>query len=240
MKIAENRLKVLRNWQGIFFKIIFSVTFQISQFFRHSLTHNKSDIQIDSEDAKTRKQPRKYNTTDKIHCDKCTKKFSSKVSYDRHMFIHGDLFEKAKIVRDEPRDFICVICSVTFQDHEVLYNHMKDHKDAEENQHHGITCQLCLKTFFSLKNIIRHSKYHDENAILQCPHADCEKKFGYEDIFIDHMLNHESRSFVCDLCSKSFAKLHKLRQHMVTHSDNAKPYLCPQCGESKFNLFSLE
>jgi uncharacterized Zn-finger protein len=201
-----------------------------SKLSRHMAVHSKESY-IKSEGGSGEERIRRKYNTGKILCDKCSKKFSSKVAYERHLFTHSEVFDQSKITRNEPHDFICVICSSTFDNYEQLFVHMRNHKDAEETQHQGIACQLCLKTFFSVKNIMRHAKTHEENSTHQCIH--CGKKYGYGEDFVDHMLKHEdNKMFKCDLCNKSFVKLHKLRQHMISHSDNAKPYLCPQCGKA--------
>jgi KRAB domain-containing zinc finger protein len=183
---------------------------------RHMNVHNKDEPDLLQGDA-----------MGEITCEKCPKNFSSKVAYQRHLFTHNPVFEASKLNRDESMPFTCVICTKPSNDYNDNLTHMRTHDEDGT----AISCKLCSKNYFSIKGIIRHSKTHPENATHQCIH--CGKKFGYGEDFVDHMLRHEDlKIFACDLCPKSFVRLHKLRQHMKIHANNGKPFLCSECGKA--------
>lgn len=122
---------------------------ELQNFLEHLKTH---DINLDME------------SLGPLQCSvpTCKQKFNTESALERHHIVHTDIVEDSKIIRTEPHDFICIICSVTVQDYNELINHMRNHRAETENKE--ISCNLCSKKFSSLKNIIRHAQTHEENA----------------------------------------------------------------------------
>jgi uncharacterized Zn-finger protein len=162
---------------------------------------------------------RTHDNVKKPHeCSKCQKRFPSEVALVRHDIIHSDLVERSKIERSEEQDFICVICNSQFKSHDLLTIHHKTHKTMLGDSQ-DILCKLCMNSYPTFTDILRHSRNHIENATHQC--IICNKLFVLNDEAIDHFLRHKGQKpHKCPICDKSFLKLHKLNNHMKTHSDD--------------------
>ncbi|XP_070495595.1 zinc finger protein 808-like isoform X2 [Chironomus tepperi] len=161
-------------------------------------------------------------------CETCNRKFHTQTTFDRHILI-CDLLLRSTLGRPENYQFICVICSELFFDHDEMADHMKNLHD----QHADHTCQLCSFTG-SLQEIIKHGRYHEENVTYHC--CICEKTFPNGDEIIMHLLRHaEYKPFECSQpgCNKTFFDKYKLKQHIQTHDPNAKKnFICEFCQRS--------
>lgn len=165
-------------------------------------------------------------------CEQCDIRFWDATRLERHKIVHSEMFEASKIIFEEGHTFTCVYCLDLIPDYDDMIKHMKQHREVILDSTE-VTCQLCKKTYPKMTNLIRHARSHVENATHQC--YCCDKKMGMGDDLIDHMLRHDGyKPYICDhpSCGKSFVKPHKLRQHMMTHSDQDKPFSCNQCDKS--------
>lgn len=153
---------------------------EVQDFLAHLKTHN---INLDLE------------SLGPLQCTICCQKFNTETALERHQIVHTPLIDECKIQRTEPHNFICIICSFQVaDDYNEMIAHMRNHRSEAENN--IISCKLCSKNFSSLKNIIRHAQTHEENSTHQC--VKCNRKYGYGDAFIDHMLIHQGmKPFSC-------------------------------------------
>lgn len=158
-------------------------------------------------------------------CEACDKKFHTQTSFDRHMLI-CELLQKSTIERAEDHSYLCCICSRDFNSHDEMVEHMKSHPQTEH------TCILCNDVTFSLIDMIRHGKYHEENVTYQC--CVCQKSYPNGEEIVTHMLRHkEYKPFTCSECGKAFFDKYKLRQHYNTHDPNVpKNYVCDICNRA--------
>lgn len=89
---------------------------------------------------------------------------------------------KSTIERNKGYQFVCIICSENFTEHDEMVDHMKNVHD----QHTEHTCQFCPEVTGSLQEIIKHGRYHEENVTHKC--CICEKIFPNGDEIVVHLL----------------------------------------------------
>ena len=80
------------------------------------------------------------------------------------------------------------------------------------------SCTICLEVVEAgMMRVKQHLMDHHSSLGRQCP--SCPDMFFSERLLSEHMLlNHTDKSrFACDLCDKSYAKRHHLRNHQLTH-----------------------
>nr|XP_055075654.1 uncharacterized protein si:ch73-347e22.4 [Misgurnus anguillicaudatus] len=107
-------------------------------------------------------------------CTQCSLQFRFFNSYKEHMFDHAG-----------QRPYACPLCPKTFIQEKSLHAHQyESHKLCE-----SLKCDVCSKTFSSLRNLIKHS-----------------------------LLHNGSTSHVCLLCSLSFTNTRAFQQHLNTHT----------------------
>ncbi|XP_065144213.1 uncharacterized protein [Paramisgurnus dabryanus] len=107
-------------------------------------------------------------------CTQCSLQFRFLNSYKEHMFDHAG-----------QRPYACPLCPKTFIQEKSLHAHQyESHKLCE-----SLKCDVCSKTFSSLRNLIKHS-----------------------------LLHNGSTSHVCLLCSLSFTNTRAFQQHLNTHN----------------------
>lgn len=117
-------------------------------------------------------------------CQKCMRKFHTKVTYNRHTII-CEMLMKSEIPRTKNYDYSCVICLETFKKHDDMADHLKkmhnlDRDDAD------VQCQLCKEFTGNIIDMVRHGRYHEENATYKC--NECGKFFPNGDEIISHLL----------------------------------------------------
>ena len=174
-------------------------------------------------------------------CQKCSRKFHTKSTFERHKAI-CEMLLKSTIIRPVDYQYVCAICSESFEKHDDMVDHMKKlHNDKDEAQ---INCVICsdfkngIDFTGSTQEMIRHGRYHPENATYKC--ISCEKFFPNGDEIITHLLRHTGyKPFQCthEGCEKKFFDRFKLKTHMVTHDPNAaKKFVCEDCQKPFSNL----
>ena len=119
----------------------------------------------------------------------------------------------------------CGHCGINVYDSEA---EMKGHRmfckvqaATTELPKHGegrTCCTICLEVVEAgMMRVKQHLMDHPSSLGRQCP--SCPDMFFSERLLSEHMLlNHTDKSrFACDLCDKSYAKRHHLRNHQLTH-----------------------
>lgn len=99
-------------------------------------------------------------------------------------------------------------------------------------------CVKCNRSFTSSHNYNQHMKAHAANDGNECVY--CHKTFK---ALKDHIKNvHREKQFLCgfDGCDKSFGKKNGLDRHLKTHSDDFKPFQCPNCSRMFVEKIQLE
>lgn len=194
-----------------------------------------------------------YEDEDDQHkCNECGAVFKNRYSLKRHAFVHSDaIFEcdrcdkkyrrkdklKKHFLNAHPGvTFECNNCSATFKEKSKLKKHLflkQCSPPADKNT--VFLCFVCNRNFKSNAGLIRHSEVHKALALV-C--AYCEKGFKRKDMLDMHLHTEhgvdlppvDESGLSCETCGKSFKKMFKLKEHMLTHSDE-RSFLCNQCGQ---------
>ena len=91
------------------------------------------------------------------------------------------------------------------------------------------------KTSDDDENKINDSAISDKKTsaddVLKCD--DCNKCFKNLFYLTQHTVKHTGiKAFQCEVGAKTFAYKQDLPRHMRSHTDNPKPYVCSECGQS--------
>ena len=154
-------------------------------------------------------------------CDICGKVLSSINTLEAHKQRHHDR---------KYASYNCEECDKQFTSEFSLKVHVNAIHCGKFFQ-----CELC-ESRFSLKcHLKRHiAKVHDDNQEeISC--VKCNKLLKGRDNLKDHIKNvHETKSFECDVCEKTFPKRYILDRHKLTHDGAEKSHDEKVCREKKF------
>ncbi|XP_058976049.1 zinc finger protein 37 isoform X14 [Musca domestica] len=188
----------------------------------------------------------KYKKT--FQCEKCSKTFSSKASFEHHMV--------AKHVPREEFKFECPECKKKFTTKIRLHSHIRYHSPSNL-----VVCDICGKTMRSQDTLKKHKNaIHIKKPKVpeQCTY--CGKWYSTRGTLQTHVLNmhiyasQEHRCEICGfvsttraaklkhinfkhkpekrhkcgMCEKAFKFPALLREHMATHTGEAL-YSCAYC-----------
>ena len=133
--------------------------------------------------------------------------------------------------------FPCVVCGKSFSKRSNLKSHMGLHNKADCKHN----CDECDQTFAWKSSLNRHKeKVHLQSGDIEFSCDFCPRKYKVQSILKDHVKrdHFDERKHQCDMCSKSFYKLHDLNYHRRLHL-SIKPYQCPDCEKSFSHLSHL-
>lgn len=103
-------------------------------------------------------------------------------------------------------------------------------KLSDGSEDNGLSCEQCGMTFAKRGNKMRHIlTVHNRLKQFECDQ--CGAKFGLKADLGRHRFRiHESRSFTCETCGKSFVEESQLELHVrTTHEEDARPWECKMC-----------
>lgn len=124
----------------------------------------------------------------------------------------------------ELKEYICDICSMTFNKRFNIERHLKWHFNIK-----NFKCPICKKEFVSATNLKRHSVTHTNERPFTC--TVCDKPFKLKSQMKDHRRIHTKKAYNCPYCPHSSSNIPDLRLHIGTHAGE-KPYPCLQCKTS--------
>ncbi|KAM7345325.1 uncharacterized protein ACRADG_011675 isoform 4-T4 [Cochliomyia hominivorax] len=204
--------------------------------------------------------PSKYKKT--FQCEKCSKTFSSKASFEHHMV--------AKHVPREEFKFECPECKKKYPSHRRLMEHRHHHNPAK-----AYMCDQCGKVVYTLNTLSKHKiavhGVKSPKTPMQCKycknwytgkanlqhhirnlHTDNEDNRNVCEIcgFVSttraaktkHIrFKHTSeKKFQCAVCERCFKVPVLLKEHMATHT-GVDLYKCAYCShtfKSKSNMYT--
>ncbi|XP_077283868.1 uncharacterized protein LOC143909656 [Arctopsyche grandis] len=143
-------------------------------------------------------------------CETCSKSFSYRSYYVRHVKSH---------IKDSHKRKIC-LKSFTFK--YTLEEHMISHNGIKLPQ-----CEICFKSFKHKTSLMKHMNTHTGEKRFICDI--CSKSFNLKYTLLRHMKSHAGvKSHKCEMCSKSFTTKPTLVEHINCHN-GIKPYRCEVC-----------
>ncbi|XP_059226433.1 zinc finger protein 37 isoform X29 [Stomoxys calcitrans] len=187
----------------------------------------------------------KYKKT--FQCEKCSKTFSSKASFEHHMV--------AKHVPREEFKFECPECKKKYPTKKNLKHHKRNMHTPEKYY----VCDKCGKQFSNSTRLNYHGRHdHPESGPQQC--SFCLKWYSSTSALTEHIrnvhsntcseyrcrtcgflsttaralrqherYNHEmERKYKCTMCDKSFRRPQDLKEHLATHTGKSL-YACAYC-----------
>lgn len=167
-------------------------------------------------------------TRNYLKCDNCMRKFHTKTTFERHTII-CEMLLSSDIKRPQNHEYKCVMCMDIFKSHDEMVDHMRSIHHQETDQQ--LACMLCSNFTGIAADMIRHGRYHEENATYKC--SECKKYYPNGDEIISHLLRHANyKPFECthEGCSRRFFDRYKLKTHMASHDPNVvKKYICEEC-----------
>ncbi|KAJ8369203.1 hypothetical protein SKAU_G00092310 [Synaphobranchus kaupii] len=109
-------------------------------------------------------------------CPLCSKTFTAKQNYVKHMFVHTG---------QKPHQ--CNVCWRSFSLKDYLIKHMVTHTGVRAYQ-----CSICNKRFTQKSSLNVHMRLHHKEKSYEC--YVCKKKFSHETLLGRHMALHNAGS----------------------------------------------
>lgn len=151
-------------------------------------------------------------------------------------------FELAKV---DITDVTCKICSVSIEEFNSLKLHLiavhskqLDPKRSDgflpfKLEKNAFQCTLCIEKYEEFKTLNQHMNVHFQNFICE----QCGAGFVTPERLRTHAFSHETGSFTCDGCDKTFRSMNAKNEHFATVHMQVKRHRCPHCLESFRNYF---
>ena len=154
----------------------------------------------------------KFHRKAQMYCDLCPKSFNFLIQLERHLLcFHLNMKN------------VCDVCGFNASRGRNLLKHKQKHEPKTQ-------CQICNKL---VRNIQKHQSTH-----LNVTCKICSKSINGNLMKIHVTEFH--KTFLCDMCPKSYNLKSKLRQHIQnTHLKN-KLYVCDVCGFESAYKFALK
>ncbi|CAH2284211.1 zinc finger 624-like isoform X1 [Pelobates cultripes] len=170
------------------------------------------------------KNPEKDSCNERYLCSSCQLEFKSKETYKIHMQCH-------KV----DGSFRCFYCGCCIDEWSQMEKHIQSHK----NQQRSYQCQVCQKRFMTQKAWKVHMKSHDKQSNVSfC--SKCPSSFESERVRNLHSTCHYEDIFRCFQCGLMDQEWSKLYEHLLSHGNNLKPYICNTCNQRFFKKAQLK
>lgn len=123
----------------------------------------------------------------------------------------------------------CDICGKGFEDAANYRDHQNKHAGAK-----AITCIVCQKEFVFRRYLLVHQKrFHmvHVDGVIENQCKICKRILKSPSNLQRHMLQHETKHHLCDICGKDFTGKDLLRLHYKMHT-GVKQYKCSYCTKA--------
>ncbi|XP_055848511.1 zinc finger protein ZFP2-like [Episyrphus balteatus] len=168
----------------------------------------------------------KINIKANYPCNRCTRKFMQKLSWERHQKIHDD--------PNLNKPVSCEICGKFYINKQTLKAHIRSiHIDIGKKY----VCEECGAQFKGISSLKTHKITHTGEFPFEC--EKCDRRFQSKANLFVHQDTHTETPYVCEICNKPSTTLRGLRLHMVNHSDE-KPHKCHMCGNAYKRITALK
>ncbi|XP_053323559.1 oocyte zinc finger protein XlCOF6-like [Spea bombifrons] len=157
-------------------------------------------------------------------CMSCRLELKTKGSYKIHMQCH-----KAD------GGFKCFYCSCSMSEWSLMEKHIQSHKHLRKSYQ----CQVCEKRFMTQRAWKAHMKNHNrESSVFLC--TKCPSSFESEHIRNLHLSCHQDDIFKCLQCGIIYHEWNKMYEHLCSHDNILKPYICNICNQRFFREAQLK
>ncbi|CAB3383250.1 Hypothetical predicted protein [Cloeon dipterum] len=161
-------------------------------------------------------------------CPQCQQSFPSAAAVERH------------VRSTHEARFVCRFCGKRFALRTKLTDHERSHTNerpfearcARTSREESLSCDVCLKTFASVKGLRSHRVTHfDELKKFVC--RICKAAFHARHNLASHHLVHTGeKAFRCEECGAPFTRRSSLKAHVsFKHSKELASHVCPECGK---------
>ena len=163
--------------------------------------HNEINYYITLESFKKKSEStidtQSYSKKGPFTCTKCSNKYTSKMSLNRHFMTH---FNGEKL-------FPCDHCNKKFTQISNLKTHLLIHTGEKL-----FSCVHCKKKFLLKAHLKSHLLIHTGKKLFCCDH--CDRKCSYKSNLKTHLKIHTGeKSFSCFHCEKKFLRKDTLKTH---------------------------
>ncbi|XP_075166562.1 uncharacterized protein LOC142238735 isoform X5 [Haematobia irritans] len=170
----------------------------------------------------------KYKKT--FQCEKCSKTFSSKASFEHHMV--------AKHVPREEFKFECPECKKKYPNKKRLARHLDLHNPLKE-----VMCDICGKVLRSRNSLQKHKvavhQPKPKKIPEQCTY--CGKWYSTHGTLQTHVLNmhvHIDKEHRCEICGFVSTTREAKKKHIRFKHNSVKRHKCTMC-EKAFKVPTL-
>ncbi|XP_011637442.1 zinc finger protein 568-like [Pogonomyrmex barbatus] len=216
---------------------------------RHTSTHNK-EFKCDSCDKqflcldKLLKHGNLHRTKEKpmpVLCRICNKNFRKTDTMVRHLNVHKkaypkEVFSILKEIRDKrklennPESFEMSLLVATDEDEEMAHDgQLQSENDGtmRELRKRNTRVEQRDSDLVNSDSSNDKSEMFDDASLFHCKH--CSKGYRTERSLQRHLLIHDEKKFVCNVCNMKFFRQDRLKSHMDRYGhDESKVCLEPQ------------
>ncbi|XP_058980859.1 RE1-silencing transcription factor-like [Musca domestica] len=149
-------------------------------------------------------------------CRKCKNIFGRENDFCQHILEHAAATEEIDKLRKsiEKLQYLCAICSKTFEDNFAVRRHYKNAHSEERR----FRCAMCDATFKYEFNLSYHMAKHLDVKAYQCEY--CQKSFVLNSELKIHLRTHTGeRPYKCSICDKTFGHQSNLTAHRRIHEE---------------------
>ncbi|KYB28575.1 zinc finger protein 236 [Tribolium castaneum] len=152
-------------------------------------------------------EPAKENdeAKNRMTCDKCSKVFTNKKTFLKHVNSHKDRQKVAGFHQ-------CSFCEKSFKKHSDLIRHIRTHTGEKP-----FACDKCEKKFSLKSTLLSHQRTHNPISHKQFNCVVCNSFFTSKSSLKVHMSVHTGdKSYKCSFCSAKF----RTAAHRKSHENN--------------------
>ncbi|KFO52774.1 Zinc finger protein 142 [Corvus brachyrhynchos] len=158
-----------------------------------------------------------------LHCPFCDFACQHQLVFDQHMKGHGGT-----------RVYKCSDCEYTTKNRQKITWHIRIHTGEKPYK-----CHLCKYACADPSRLKYHMRIHKEERKYLCP--DCGYKCKWVNQLKYHMTKHTGlKPYCCDECEYCTNRADALRVHKETRHQEARSFICEQCGKAFKTRFLLK
>ena len=144
-----------------------------------------------------------WNNNIVVHaCETCNKEFRDRRALKKHRVVHDASLKKAE----------CSHCHLKFRCNNMLRRHVASFHGSAQAPPTAHRCEMCDWAGFTKISLKEHQKSH-----LKCSHEDCNRRFKTFFLAMKHARLHAAADNKCPQCDKKFIYKRILVDHLKRH-----------------------